>query len=151
MEIEDVLIEPPGENQIRVKMVATGVCSSDGYYLWGEEKFKQSRLVLGHEGSAVVESVGPNVSKVKPGDHVLLSCLAECGQCSSCENPLSNLCLPGSTLEQQPNKRLLNGSPVYGVGGSGLFSEFVLLNQSLVVKVWYFAKLKYFAKNIFLL
>lgn len=144
--IEDVLVDYPTTDQIRVRMMAAGVCASDGHVVWGEETLESKPFVLGHEGSAVVESVGSNVSKVKPGDHVLLSYLAECGNCATCVNSLSNLCLERRSFSKLPNKRLLNGTPVYGMGGSGLFAEYVLIHQAIAVKVVY---IDYKSRNTF--
>lgn len=142
MVIEEVLVDAPGNDQVRVKMVAAGICASDGHFVWGEQKLAdfyghKLPVVLGHEGSGIVESVGPNVTKVKPGDHVLLSFMAECQACPTCVSPHTNLCIRDNvkTLATTPNKTLANGTPLYALAGEGVFSEFVLLKASQVVKV----------------
>ena len=80
--VEDVVISEPEADQILVKMVAVGMCHTD---LTVRDQNLETMLpiVLGHEGAGIVEKVGASVTKVKPGDHVVMT-FNTCGQCSNC-------------------------------------------------------------------
>lgn len=81
-EIEKVSLDEPREGEIRVRLVAVGICHSD---LAARDQSLPVPLpiVLGHEGAGIVESIGPGVSKVKPGDKVVLT-MNTCGTCTNC-------------------------------------------------------------------
>lgn len=141
LKIEDVIIDPPGEDQIRVRIVAAGICASDGHLVWGQQTVKEFNSFLpsvpGHEGSGVVESVGPNVTSFSPGDHVLAAFMPQCGNCAYCKNPHTNVCMKDDmfTMGTIANKKLLDGTPVSGFGGLGVYSEYLLIKASQAVKV----------------
>lgn len=79
--LEQAEVAPPRGDEVRVRMVATGMCHTD---LVARDGFPVPLpIVLGHEGAGVVESVGPQVKRVRPGDHVVLS-FNSCGSCPSC-------------------------------------------------------------------
>lgn len=80
--IENIKIEEPREDEIRVKMVATGICHTDLSVMAGYMPTPLP-VVLGHEGAGIVEKVGKNISKVKPGDSVVIT-FNVCGTCPSC-------------------------------------------------------------------
>ena len=73
LRIEDVNLSEPGPGEVLVKMIASGVCHSDWHVQKGEWGTAQFPMILGHEGAGVVESLGPDVTGVSPGDHVILS------------------------------------------------------------------------------
>lgn len=87
--IEDVTISEPADDQILVKIVGAGMCHTD-LIIRDQGYETMLPMVLGHEGSGIVEKVGKNVSKVKPGDHVVLT-FYTCGHCRNClaRDPLS--------------------------------------------------------------
>lgn len=89
--IEDVAIEAPREREVLVRIAATGVCHSDLNCARGMSRGTLP-LILGHEAAGVVEQVGPSVSKVKPGDRVILSWAPNCGQCFYCHGSHPTLC-----------------------------------------------------------
>ena len=138
MVVEDVLIDVPVGDQIRIKMISAGICASDGHVVWGEMQPGNLPLVLGHEGLGVVESVGEGVTSLKPGDMVMSNIMSQCGDCGHCSNPQNNFCpLQGLfAMGQVPNKKLASDqSDVYPFAGLGIFSEYALLRLSQVVKV----------------
>jgi NDMA-dependent alcohol dehydrogenase len=90
-EIEPVELDPPKEQEVLVRMVASGLCHSDEHFLTGDMPFLGS-MIGGHEGSGVVEDVGPGVSSLAPGDHVVASFLPPCGHCPSCIDGHQGLC-----------------------------------------------------------
>ena len=68
--IEEIEVDDPREGEVRVRLAASGVCGSDLHVLHGRSNAVTFPMVLGHEGAGVVESVGPGVAGVAPGDHV---------------------------------------------------------------------------------
>ncbi|XP_036372471.1 alcohol dehydrogenase class-3-like isoform X2 [Megalops cyprinoides] len=94
LSVEVVEVAPPQAHEVRIKIVATGVCHTDLTYLnESKEKHRSSfPMVLGHEGAGIVESVGPEVSKFSPGDKVIPLLLPQCGECEYCLSPRTNFC-----------------------------------------------------------
>lgn len=115
LRVEDVELPPPGPGQVRVRLAASGVCHSDLSVLRGA--FPQPLpAVLGHEGAGTVVEVGPGVSSVQPGDHVILSWVAPCRRCRWCLGGHVELCEHGIDHAF--------GSPYASAGGSGVFAAF---------------------------
>ena len=90
LSIEDINIEEPRNNEILVKVVATGVCHTDLVVRDGMLP-TPFPVVLGHEGAGIVEKVGSAIAKVKPGDHVVMT-FNSCGQCPSCREHAISYC-----------------------------------------------------------
>ena len=74
------------------QILATGVCHTDAYTLGGGDSEGKFPCILGHEGGGVVESVGPEVTSVAPGDHVVPLYIPQCRECKFCRSPKTNLC-----------------------------------------------------------
>ena len=115
--IEDLELGEPREREVCVKLTASGVCHSDLHYMKGDREHPVP-VVLGHEGAGIVESVGPGVGYAQPGDHVVLSFVPTCGQCSYCVKGRQNLCearynLRGRMLDG--STRLLTGLRKYTI------------------------------------
>lgn len=89
--VQEVELDPPRQGEILVRMAASGVCHSDLHVVQGIHPTSLP-VILGHEGAGVVESVGPGVSHVGPGDHVMLTWLPYCGVCRQCARGKPNLC-----------------------------------------------------------
>ena len=83
LRLEDLDLDPPRPGEVAIRMAASGVCRSDYHSLHGIHRHVMP-IVLGHEGSAVVEELGEGVTGVKPGDHVVCSWLPYCGSCRRC-------------------------------------------------------------------
>ncbi|KAG9331269.1 hypothetical protein JZ751_019555, partial [Albula glossodonta] len=91
--IEEVEVAPPKAHEVRIKIVATGVCHTDLTFLnEGKDRARTFPMILGHEGAGIVESVGPGVTKFSPGDKVIPLFLPQCGECEPCLRPDTNLC-----------------------------------------------------------
>ena len=91
LEVCEVELDPPRKGEVLVRIVAAGICRSDHHYMKGEAIIDLP-AILGHEGSGVVEAVGEGVTRVRPGDHVVLSFAPHCGQCFYCLRGRGNLC-----------------------------------------------------------
>ena len=79
LQIEQVEVMPPQAGEVRVRIVATGVCHTDAYTLSGKDPEGLFPCILGHEGGGIVESIGEGVTSVSPGDHVIPLYTPECG------------------------------------------------------------------------
>lgn len=139
--IEDVTIGAPREDEVLVRIVATGICHTD---LSVRDQLLPMPLpaVLGHEGAGVVEAVGSNVTNVAPGDHVVMS-YAYCGACdlchsghpAHCENVLPQ-CFGGSRADGSTGLTDAAGKPVHDhFFAQSSFAEYALANMRNVVKV----------------
>ena len=89
--VEEVELDPPREGEIAIRMAASGVCHSDLHVV---QNIHPTSLpaILGHEGAGIVEEVGPGVTNVEPGDHVMLTWLPYCGHCRWCASGRPNIC-----------------------------------------------------------
>jgi NDMA-dependent alcohol dehydrogenase len=95
--VEPVELDPPRAGEVLVRLSASGMCHSDEHLRTGDLPGIYP-IVGGHEGAGVVEEVGPGVTTVAPGDHVVFGFIPACGQCPSCATGHSNLCDVGSSL-----------------------------------------------------
>src|SRR3982074_2791702 len=97
--VDEVTLDPPGPDAGRVALVASGVCHSDYSMVTGLLRGKLP-CVLGHEGAGVVEEVGRGVSRLVPGEKVVLSWVTPCGQCFYCGIGKPNLCELGEQINK---------------------------------------------------
>jgi S-(hydroxymethyl)glutathione dehydrogenase/alcohol dehydrogenase len=95
MEIE---LDEPWQDELLVRMVASGLCHSDDHMATGDQHVPMLPLAGGHEGAGVVERVGPNTLGFEVGDHVVFSFLPACGRCRWCATGRQNLCSSGATI-----------------------------------------------------
>jgi S-(hydroxymethyl)glutathione dehydrogenase/alcohol dehydrogenase len=92
--VEDIELDPPKAGEVLVQMKASGMCHSDEHLVTGDLAGATSPMPLigGHEGAGIVMEVGPNVTGLEPGDHVVFGFIPACGRCPSCASGHSNLC-----------------------------------------------------------
>lgn len=114
--VEDITVDDPGPGEVLVRIEASGVCHTDLMYQQGDvgDDFP---YLLGHEGSGVVEAVGPGVQRPAVGDYVILAWRAPCGLCRFCSIGLLHLC--ADSLNAQPGMRTQDGltlTPALGIG-----------------------------------
>ena len=139
--IETIEVAPPQSGEVLVKMVASGVCHTDAYTLSGADPEGLFPTILGHEGGGIVEAIGPNVSSVKPGDHVIPLYTPECGQCKFCLSGKTNLCqairaTQGQGVMPDGSSRFsMNGQPLYHYMGTSTFSEHTVLPEIALAKI----------------
>jgi S-(hydroxymethyl)glutathione dehydrogenase / alcohol dehydrogenase len=93
MTVEEVELDPPRPGEVLVRVAAAGVCHSDLRYADGELGHGLWPIVLGHEGAGVVEALGPGVTHVAPGDHVVFCFVPACRSCTYCMAGKPNLCV----------------------------------------------------------
>ncbi|MBO0681870.1 MAG: NDMA-dependent alcohol dehydrogenase [Candidatus Dormibacteraeota bacterium] len=90
-EITELDLDPPKQGEVVIRYVAAGLCHSDEHLRTGDALLRYP-MVGGHEGSGIIEEVGPGVTRVKPGDHVVCSFIPSCGSCRFCSTGQQNLC-----------------------------------------------------------
>jgi NDMA-dependent alcohol dehydrogenase len=95
--VEAIELDPPKDGEVLVKYAASGMCHSDEHLVTGDMGGMYP-IIGGHEGAGVVLEVGPGVTRVKPGDHVVMGFIPACGHCASCAQGHSNLCDNGAIL-----------------------------------------------------
>ncbi|MFD5811429.1 NDMA-dependent alcohol dehydrogenase [Rhodococcus aetherivorans] len=142
-EIVDLVVDEPRQNEIRVRMVASGLCHSDDHMATGDLPVAVYPVCGGHEGAGIVESVGPNTSGFEPGDKVIFSFLPACGKCRWCSTGHQNLCdlganvLVGSRWDDPTSFRLQleDGTPVAQALGISTFSEYTTVAVDSAIKV----------------
>ncbi|XP_040274130.1 alcohol dehydrogenase 1-like [Bufo bufo] len=141
LSIEEIEVAPPKAHEVRIKIVATGICRSDDHVIEGEISGIKYPLILGHEAAGIVESVGEGVTDLKPGDKVIPLGIPQCGKCKCCLNPDSNLCYKND-LEKYTGMLLDNtsrftckGKPVHHFIGTSTFSEYTVVDDIVVAKI----------------
>ena len=139
--VETVELDPPKEREVLVKMVATGICHTDIHRFTGDALVDYP-VVLGHEGAGVVEEVGDGVTRVKSGDHVVLTFLPSCGQCRWCHNGQPTLCDLGALLRTGKMldgttrlHRATNGADIHSFLFNSTFGEYTVVPDASLVPV----------------
>jgi S-(hydroxymethyl)glutathione dehydrogenase/alcohol dehydrogenase len=135
--LEQLLIDDPEPDEVRVRVAWSGLCHSDLHEMDGTFP-TQCPIVLGHEAAGIVEAVGDNVVDVAPGDHVVPCLSASCGTCGYCLVGQQTLCERRESLTQgrrRPRLTTLDGQPVRGSAGIGAFAEQALVHRSMVAKI----------------
>jgi S-(hydroxymethyl)glutathione dehydrogenase/alcohol dehydrogenase len=141
LSIETVQLEGPKAGEVLVEIKATGVCHTDAYTLSGADPEGLFPAILGHEGAGVVVEIGPEVTSLKPGDHVIPLYTPECRQCKFCLSGKTNLCqairgTQGKGLMPDGTSRFShNGGLIHHYMGTSTFSNFTVLPEIAVAKI----------------
>ncbi len=141
LEVTTVQLEGPKAGEVLVEVKATGICHTDEFTLSGADPEGLFPAILGHEGAGVVVDVGPGVTSVKKGDHVIPLYTPECRQCPSCLSRKTNLCTAiratqGQGLMPDGSSRFkLDGKPVFHYMGCSTFSNYTVLPEIAIAKV----------------
>ncbi len=142
LEIMDVNLAPPKMGEVMVELKATGICHTDEFTLSGADPEGLFPSILGHEGAGVVVDVGPGVTSVAKGDHVIPLYTPECRTCPSCLSQKTNLCTSiratqGQGLMPDGTSRFstLDGDPILHYMGCSTFSHHTVLPEIAVAKV----------------
>ena len=139
--IETVDVEGPRAGEVLVEIKASGVCHTDAFTLSGADPEGLFPAILGHEGAGIVREVGPGVTSVAPGDHVIPLYTPECRQCDYCTSGKTNLCqairvTQGKGVMPDGSSRFsLGGKPVLHYMGTSTFSNFTVLPEIALAKI----------------
>jgi len=144
--IETVHLEGPKSGEVLIEIMATGICHTDAYTLSGLDSEGLFPAILGHEGAGIVREVGPGVTTLKPGDHVIPLYTPECRQCKTCLSQRSNLCtsiratqgkgvMPDGTSRFHCEPAGGGNKPLFHYMGCSTFSNFTVLPEIAVAKV----------------
>jgi S-(hydroxymethyl)glutathione dehydrogenase/alcohol dehydrogenase len=139
--IETVELDGPRAGEALVELKATGICHTDKFTLSGDDPEGMFPAILGHEGAGIVRDVGPGVTSVQPGDHVIPLYTPECRECEYCLSRKTNLCqkiraTQGKGVMPDGTSRFrLNGKPVLHYMGCSTFSNFTVLPEIALAKV----------------
>ena len=139
--LEEVEVAAPQAGEVRVQMKAAGICHSDLHVMTGDLPMP-GPIILGHEGAGIVESIGPGVTSVQPGDPVIPIWRASCGRCEFCLNGRPALCDMGTAMRftgLMPDGRTrfqgANGEPIRHYAGVSTFSSVSTMPEAAVVKI----------------
>jgi len=140
LKVEKVTLDEPQTNEVLVKIVATGLCHSDLHFMKGEMPVPVP-VVPGHEGAGIVDKVGPGVTTLQPGDHVVMMVSFSCGKCRYCVEGKPTMCvenlpiqsmatLPGGGIRLHKGKQALNH--MFGLAS---YAEYAVVHERSCVKV----------------
>jgi len=139
--IETVQLEGPKAFEVLVEIRASGVCHTDEFTRSGADPEGLFPAIFGHEGAGVVVDVGPGVTSVRKGDHVIPLYTPECRQCKSCLSRKTNLC---TAIRATQGKGVMpDGSSRFSVGGRmvhhymgcSTFAHYTVLPEIAVAKI----------------
>ena len=141
LEIVDVDLEGPKAGEVLIEIKATGICHTDDFTLSGADPEGLFPSILGHEGAGVVVDVGPGVTSVKKGDHVIPLYTPECRECYSCRSGKTNLCTAiratqGQGLMPDGTSRFsFEGRPIFHYMGCSTFSNYTVMPEIAVARI----------------
>jgi NDMA-dependent alcohol dehydrogenase len=150
--VEDVVLDPPKQGEVLVKLAASGLCHSDEHLVTGDitvppEIVEQTGattlpMIGGHEGAGEVVEVGPGVTGLKPGDHVALGFIPACGRCPSCSRGRQNLCDMGAFLifgrqigDLTARHHAKDGTDLGVMCCLGTFAPYTVVNEASCIKL----------------
>ncbi len=141
LRIETVDLEGPRAGEVLVELKATGICHTDDFTRSGADPEGLFPAILGHEGAGIVVDVGPGVTSVRKGDHVIPLYTPECRQCEYCLHPKTNLCqairaTQGQGLMPDGTSRFsLDGRPIHHYMGTSTFAQYTVVPEIAVAKI----------------
>jgi S-(hydroxymethyl)glutathione dehydrogenase/alcohol dehydrogenase len=141
LEVTTVQLEGPKAFEVMVEIKATGICHTDEFTLSGADPEGLFPAILGHEGAGVVVEVGPGVTSVKPGDHVIPLYTPECRECEYCLSRKTNLCqkiraTQGAGVMPDGTSRFsIDGRKLHHYMGTSTFANFTVLPEIAVAKI----------------
>jgi S-(hydroxymethyl)glutathione dehydrogenase/alcohol dehydrogenase len=139
--LETVQLEGPKAGEVLIEIKATGICHTDEFTRSGADPEGLFPAILGHEGAGIVVDVGPGVSSLRKGDHVIPLYTPECRQCKACLSRKTNLCTAiratqGKGLMPDGTSRFsLGGKPLHHYMGCSTFANFTVLPEIAVAKI----------------
>jgi alcohol dehydrogenase len=140
LEVVEVDLAPPGPGEVLLRVRAAGLCHSDLSVIDGNRP-RPLPMVLGHEGAGVVEELGPGVTDLVVGDHVVTTFVPSCGHCAPCRDARPALCEPGfaantaGTLLDGARRLTRAGAPLNHHLGASVFAEHAIVKRESLVRV----------------
>ena len=141
LEIVELDLEGPRAGEVLIEVMATGICHTDAYTLSGQDSEGIFPSVLGHEGAGIVRDIGPGVTSLKPGDHVIPLYTPECRECEYCLSRKTNLCqkirvTQGKGLMPDGTGRFsYKGKNVFHYMGTSTFANHIVVPEIAVAKI----------------
>ena len=141
LEVTTVQLEGPKAGEVLIEIKSTGICHTDAFTLSGADPEGLFPAILGHEGAGIVVDVGPGVTSVGKGDHVIPLYIPECRQCPSCLSRKTNLCTAirstqGKGVMPDGTSRFsLEGKPLHHYMGTSTFANYTVLPEIAVAKI----------------
>lgn len=150
--VETISLDPPKAGEVVLELVGSGLCHSDEHLVTGDMELDaataaelgitQFPIIGGHEGAGKVVEVGPGVSSVEVGDHVVLGFIPSCGRCPSCSTGKQNLCDLGAVLlaglqvsDMTSRHHRHDGSDLGIMCCVGTFGEHTVVNEASCIKI----------------
>lgn len=135
--VEEMLdLAPVGPGEVLIEIMASGLCHTDLSQLEGVAAPYPFPIVVGHEGAGIVREVGPGVTSITLGDHVIPLGIGECGTCRNCRSDKTNLCEAFlADMATQPTPFSLHGKPVAAYSGVGSLAQFVIMAERNVAVI----------------
>ena len=140
LRIAEVVLDPPGRDEVLLRVAAAGLCHSDLSVINGDRP-RPMPMALGHEAAGVVEAVGEGVNDLRPGDHAVLVFMPSCGHCNPCVEGRPALCEPGAaangagTLLSGARRLHLDGAALNHHVGCSAFAEYAVVSRRSLVKL----------------
>lgn len=138
--VEELDLDPPGDGEVLIEIKAAGLCHSDLSVIDGNRP-RPMPMALGHESAGVVAELGPNVTGLSVGDHVVATLIPSCGHCVPCASGRPMLCEPGvaantaGTLYSGGCALHRNGEDVHHHVGVSAFAEYAVVNRNSLVAI----------------
>ena len=141
LDVTTVRLDGPRAGEVMVEIKATGICHTDEYTLSGKDPEGLFPAILGHEGAGIVVEIGPGVTSVRPGDHVIPLYTPECRECEYCLSRKTNLCqkiraTQGAGVMPDGTSRFsIDGRKLHHYMGTSTFANFTVLPDIAVAKI----------------
>jgi S-(hydroxymethyl)glutathione dehydrogenase/alcohol dehydrogenase len=139
--VDEIEVDPPKQGEVLVRLEATGLCHTEVWYMSGGDTRTLVPAILGHEGGGIVQEVGPGVTSLKPGDHVVPLYISECGECPECKSPQTNLCSAlddtyyNGVMPDGTTRLHWKGKDVHHFMGTSTFAEYTVVPEIALAKI----------------
>lgn len=141
LEVEEIDLAGPEAGEVMIRIAAAGICHTDAFTLSGADPLGLFPVILGHEAAGVVVEIGPGVTSLKPGDHVIPLYIPECGACTFCQSGKTNLC---QAIRATQSKGVMpdgssrfssRGRRIHHYMGVSAFSEYSVAPEIALAKI----------------
>ena len=139
--IDEIEVDGPRAGEALIRLEATGLCHTEIWYMEGGDTQTLTPAILGHEGGGVVQEVGPGVTSLQPGDHVVPLYIPECGDCVDCNSGKTNLCSVldetyfAGQMPDHTSRFHWRGQDLRHFMGTSTFSQYTVVPEIALAKV----------------